>query len=284
MVKELSLLTGMHQILTTAYSKEENGMIERANREILHHIINMIAEVKSHKDWGIYFVPLVERIMNSTIHGSTGVSPADLIYGKAINLDTNMIIPREALVKPIQLSKWADDMISTQDLLLTKANKLQDQREYELVKERSKIGIKPTVYAVNSFVLLDYPDSGIGIRKPSKFHPRRQGPFRIVEVIQNRHGQSYKLLNLLDESYQTVAVNRLSPFVFDENEIDPIKIAQIDNQEFVVERILAHSGDFEDKKMMDFLVKFEGLDEVTQYVGLSVQSKLLINFFSLLSL
>lgn len=278
MVTELALITASNPISTTPYSKEENGLVERSNREIIRHLTNLISEVKSHKDWGLYFVPLVERIMNSTVHSSIGVAPADLIYGKAINLDTNLIIPREELVKPIKISKWADDMIETQQRLLTKANKLQDEREYELIKERSQRGVKPTMYPINSFVLLDYPDSGIGIRKPSKFHPKRQGPFRIIEQVPTRHGLSYKLLNLVDQSTQTVSVNRLSPFVFDEKEVDPVKIAQIDNQEFVVEKILKHSGDFEDKKSMDFLVKYEGLDDTFnrwhEYDELKVNPKL----------
>ena len=261
MITELSAITGIDHTYTTAYSKEENGMVERSNREVLRHTVNLISEIKSHDKWGSHFTPLVERIMNSTIHSSIGVAPIDLIYGKAINLDTNMIVAQQELPKAIQLSKWADDLIKTQVALLAKANALQDEREQALLQERVKSGVKLTSFPINSFVLLDYPHSGIGITKPNKFVPTRQGPFMVVERITTRKGMKYKIRNLTDESTQEVAINRLSPFLFDENEIDPNKVALIDTRQFVVERILEHQGDVKNKESLDFLVKYEGLDD-----------------------
>ena len=261
MITELSAITGIDHTHTTAYSKEENGMVERSNREVLRHTVNLISEVKSHDKWGTHFTPLVERIMNTTVHGSIGVAPIDLIYGKAINLDTNMIVAQQELPKAIQLSKWADDLIKTQVALLAKANALQDEKESILLQERIKQGVELTSFPINSFVLLDYPPTGIGIKKPSKFIPTRQGPFKVMERIATRKGMSYKILNLVDESTQVVAINRLSPFKFDKNEIDPTKIALIDNRQFVIERILEHHGDVKNKESLDFLVKYEGLDD-----------------------
>jgi len=261
MITELSAITGINHTHTTAYSKEENGMVERANREVLRHMVNLISEIKSHDKWGTYFTPLVERIMNSTVHSSIGVAPIDLIYGKAINLDTNMIVAQQELPKAIQLSKWADDLIQTQVALLAKANALQDERESVLLQERMKNGVTLTSFPINSFVLLDYPTSGIGTTKPNKFIPPRQGPFKVMDMISTRKGMSYKILSLVDSSTQVVAINRLSPFKFDENEIDPAKIALIDNRLFVVERILEHQGNVKDKESLDFFVKYEGLDD-----------------------
>jgi hypothetical protein len=80
-------------------------------------------------------------------------------------------------------------------------------------------------------------------------------------MISTRKGMSYKILSLVDSSTQVVAINRLSPFKFDENEIDPAKIALIDNRLFVVERILEHQGNVKDKESLDFFVKYEGLDD-----------------------
>jgi len=261
MITELSAITGIDHTHTTAYSKEENGMVERANREVLRHTVNLISEIKSHDKWGTHFTPLVERIMNSTVHSSIGVAPIDLIYGKAINLDTNMIVAQQELPKAIQLSKWADDLIQTQVALLAKANALQDERESVLLQERMKNGVTLTSFPINSLVLLDYPPSGIGTTKPNKFIPPRQGPFKVMDMISTRKGMSYKILSLVDSSTQVVAINRLSPFKFDENEIDPAKIALIDNRLFVVERILEHQGNVKDKESLDFFVKYEGLDD-----------------------
>ena len=38
LVSELIRMTGTEQLLSTAYSREENEIVERANQEVLHHL------------------------------------------------------------------------------------------------------------------------------------------------------------------------------------------------------------------------------------------------------
>jgi hypothetical protein len=42
---------GVDHILTTAYSKEENGIVERANQEILRHLRNIIFDKNVLSKW-----------------------------------------------------------------------------------------------------------------------------------------------------------------------------------------------------------------------------------------
>ena len=62
----LSLMGTDHHI-TLAYSKQENGIIERGNKEILRHTKAIIFERSVLKTW-TKSLPLVQRIINSSVH------------------------------------------------------------------------------------------------------------------------------------------------------------------------------------------------------------------------
>ena len=61
-------------IYTTANSKQENAIVERANRETMRHLRNIVMDKRAIDEWSRE-VPLVQRIMNSMVHSSTGVRP-----------------------------------------------------------------------------------------------------------------------------------------------------------------------------------------------------------------
>ena len=54
----------------TAYSKEENGLVELANQEIMHHLCTMLFD-----KWSYEQLPMVQRIMNTAF---TRVTPPQL--------------------------------------------------------------------------------------------------------------------------------------------------------------------------------------------------------------
>jgi transposase InsO family protein len=86
----LSLMGTDHHI-TLAYSKQENGIIERGNKEILRHTKAIIFERSILKKW-TKSLPRVQRIINSSVHDSIGVSPAQIIFGDSLNLNRGFII------------------------------------------------------------------------------------------------------------------------------------------------------------------------------------------------
>lgn len=67
--------------LTMPYSSEENGISERVNKEVLKHLVNFLFENdKTLDEWECY-LPMVQRIINSTKHEAFGASPAQLVFG-----------------------------------------------------------------------------------------------------------------------------------------------------------------------------------------------------------
>ncbi len=49
----------------TAYSKEENGLVERANQEVMRHLRAMLFDARVHDKWSYEQLPMVQRIMNT---------------------------------------------------------------------------------------------------------------------------------------------------------------------------------------------------------------------------
>ena len=64
-------------------SKEENGLVERANQEVMRHLSAMLFDARVHK-WSYEQLPMVQRIKNTVEKTSTGVTPAELILINSI--------------------------------------------------------------------------------------------------------------------------------------------------------------------------------------------------------
>jgi transposase InsO family protein len=96
----LSLLQIDHE-LSLVYSKEQNSIVERANKEVMRHLTAIIFDRRVSEVWSSEYLPLVQRIMNAKVHDTIGVSPAELVFEKSINLYTGLLlpIPPESLIK-----------------------------------------------------------------------------------------------------------------------------------------------------------------------------------------
>ena len=234
---------------TTAYSKEENGMVERANKEVLRHLRAYTMEFKSFDKWGI-ILPQVQRIMNGHIHSATGCTPAELLVRSAVEVPSSMYLDPSH----VNVGEWADAVQSIQAKLLKKAVVLQESLDALHRRERLPLG-KVTEFEVNADVLLEYPTTRMGKHPPTKLHPLLSGPHRVV----SSDGDQYILKNLVTgKIMKPVHKSRLRLFMYDKAMVDPAKVAQTDNFDFEVESILDHVGDIKRRSTLDFLVRWSG--------------------------
>lgn len=75
-VAELCSALNVKQDLTIAFRPQANGIVERANGEVLRHLRALVTDFKSYDSWST-FVPLVQRLLNATPCSSTGFLPSD---------------------------------------------------------------------------------------------------------------------------------------------------------------------------------------------------------------
>ena len=58
----LSRLSQVEHSFATAYSKEENGLVERANQEVMLHLRAILFDARVHDKWSYEQLPMVQRI------------------------------------------------------------------------------------------------------------------------------------------------------------------------------------------------------------------------------
>jgi len=107
-----------------AHSKEENAILERANKEVLRHLRGIIFERNFISDRSNN-LPMVQRIINASKHESIGCSPAQILLGNAINLNNQIFLPSEDRPWNINLPVWLADKITAQDAIIKRAQEIQ---------------------------------------------------------------------------------------------------------------------------------------------------------------
>jgi len=100
-----------------------------------------------------------------------------------------------------------------------------------------------TEYPINSYVLYTPPTG-----RRNKFAPRDRGPFQVME----RRESIYVIEDLINGKRIKTHIHNFRQFIYDPAYVNPTKIAQQNEQEFVVEQMLAHRGDHHRWSTMEF--------------------------------
>ena len=234
LIKELLYLMGSDHQLTTAYSHQENALVERANKEVLRHLRAIIFHQKVITRWSLA-LPLVQRIINAEPNSSTGCAPAQIIFGNSIDLDRGILLPfiPEGNNDHAQaLSLWTANMLQAQaDIISVAQERLQLKNQAHLDGE---VGRERSFFENNSYVLVKYDQ-----RPPTKLNTNYRGPLRVVNSI----GSIYTLQNLVTNTLEDHHISKLQPFYYDPTKTDPVAVANKDKQMVVVDQILDMQGD-----------------------------------------
>lgn len=259
---------GIHQSLSLAYSKQENGRVERANKEVYRHLNALLFHHRIRQDWHKY-LPFVRRIMNTTEHEVTGHSPAQLLFGETLSfdrfavsgnpdtggLDRPFLAPDQTeYLTQKEFTYWLQDRIRQQNTALSVARSLQRQHD-----EQHMQSVDPksfTDFEDGTLVVVKPHDNPLSGRRPTtKFDPKWSGPYEIV----SHTGNTYKLKDLIiSDTVIERHIRDLKPFRFNPLYTDPIDVIARERQEMFVEEIMSHNGDPDDKTNMTFRVRWLG--------------------------
>lgn len=263
---------GTNHSLAMAYSHEENGRIERANREILRHLRAFVMHSKVADDW-VKKLPFVQRIMNASVHTVTGFSPAALLFGKAVDLNRSIFpegssntsekgsestLPTAGVdVSSEFFSAWVDQRNKMQLEVLQASAELQ---QAELERHLQSVSPdKVTTFANGTWVLVLPHNNPLSGRRRSgdKLSGFWEGPMRVV----SHEGNAYTLHDTVEDKHVNRHVMELKPFLFDPLYTKPEEVARIDRREFLIERIVERRGDVSRKGSLWFRVRWAGYSE-----------------------
>jgi cleavage and polyadenylation specificity factor subunit 1 len=260
-VKDLLALVEIEHCTIHPYSHEENGIVERANKEVMRHLRDIIYDARVESDWSTY-VPLVQRIMNSQVHSKTGLAPMELVWGKTLDLNRGILTQRHNSTE--NLSEWIKKQIHSQTVAIQVASEKQyasDMYQIQKVNRERNFEINEPEFPIGSYVLIGYEE-----HEPSKLHPRLKGPMRVIAVTKRDNLPSiYTCQDLVSNKPYDFHVKLVRPFHYDAESVNPETVATADDNAFMVEDIRDHRFLNNDRKRssLQFLVKWIGYEECT---------------------
>ena len=251
LIREFLALVGVEHCLTLAYSKEENSIVERYNKEINRHLRALTYENITLSNYKLA-LPFVQRMLNSNHSDRLKISASQMLFGNVIKLDRGIFLPNsEQPVSDKPLSSRMSDMLQIQDNLLKASAK--ELLRTDLLHMTSKEHNSHNEYPTDSCVLVHYR-TGL---PPTRLHTHWHGPMKVIKGLNSR----YKLLDLITGKEKDYHVSDMKPFVFDSAIVDPVDVARRDYMEFFIEKILNHRGNLKLKTDIEFLVNWLGYDE-----------------------
>ena len=93
-------LLGIDKTRTTVRRPQSDGMVERANRTIQNMIASYVSDNQT--DWDEH-IPLLLLAYRSSVHETTGVSPARMVFGRDLTLPVDL-----ALGRPVREEKYCN--------------------------------------------------------------------------------------------------------------------------------------------------------------------------------
>jgi transposase InsO family protein len=245
-IREFLTLIGTQHCLTLAYSKEENAIVERMNKEVNRHLRALTFDNVTLEDYKTS-LPFVQRILNSNHSDRLKISSSQLLFGNVLKLDRGIFLPpaERNVTDDKPLSKRMSNLLKTQDSLL-KASAKELLRTDLLHQSQSQI-FQHVEYPKDSYVLVHYRDG----TPPSRLHTYWRGPLKVVSGENSR----YTLYDLVTQKTSQFHVSAMKPFLFDPSITNPLDVARRDHMEYFVEDILDHRGKHQ-RTHIEFLVKW----------------------------
>ena len=251
LIIEFLALVGVEHCLTLAYSKEENAIVERVNKEINRHLRALTYENTSLENYK-ESLPFVQRILNANYSDRLKISSSQLLFGNMLKLDRGIFLPKEEQTSPVKsLSQYASKLIKMQTNLLQASAKelLRTDNLHQSFTEQ----FQHKEFTPDSYVLVHYRSGA----PPSRLHTFWRGPMRVVSGKNSR----YTLVDLVTHQEKVYHTSDMKPFIFDPAITDPLDVARRDHMEYFVETILDMKGDIKRRSSLEFLVKWLNYDE-----------------------
>jgi hypothetical protein len=248
-VDQLLSLVGADRQLTLPYFPQSNGLVERANGEVLRHLRALVMDRRLADTWSSV-LPLVQRLINFSPHSALGTSPQRVIFGQLSAATARAaLLPTEASSGMSSVEDFVQELIAAQQVLL--AASVQHQ-ERVLAKQLAAQPADPLGFQAGDYVLLDYP-----VRPPTKLAPAWRGPLVVIEKVGSNTYRCQDLVSLKSAVYPAARLK-----AFDASRTpDPVALAATDKDEYVIESILAHRPARAASKMAyEFLVRWQGYD------------------------
>ncbi|PIK44525.1 Retrovirus-related Pol polyprotein from transposon [Apostichopus japonicus] len=188
---------------TTPYHPQSDGMVERFNRT-LETMLSMVV-APNQKDWDTW-LPYASLAYNTAVHESTGFSPAELMFGRAVRTPLDIILPEMEEEEGVEYPDFVEELRS-------RIKEMHKQARDNLAsagarqKRQADRFASEDVYRPGDLVMVHNPAVGKG--KTSKLNKPWQGP---GVVIRRLNDVLYRVKLGAGRSVKLFHFNRLKRF------------------------------------------------------------------------
>ncbi|KAL0901404.1 hypothetical protein ABMA27_006676 [Loxostege sticticalis] len=201
---------GIKQYLTPLYHPEANP-VERKNRDLKPQLAILVG--KDHTSWDTHLAA-IRFAMNSAVTANTGFSPAFLTFGRELRAPSDAVADMKTIVDSDNFVANITPYLPRLSTALLDARDVHE-RAQSVQKACADEGRRaPPDYKVGDLVLLKAQgpnDAGPG--QTAKFIPRRDGPYRIREIVSP---STYQLEGVgKSEPIGRYHASHLTPFIGD---------------------------------------------------------------------
>jgi hypothetical protein len=246
-VDHLTKWFGIRHVFSLVDRHESNG-VEGSNKQVLRHIIALCADERVVDTWSESTnVGLVQYILNSEVNSETGMSPFHAHFGS--DEQTHMRLPKDASVK-----ENAHAYVKLLDSTLKSLWKTSLEYQAGIVKKRTggDSAEKQNKYQPTDLVLFALDTTK---PKPSKLTMRFSGPYEVI----NQQKNDVQCRHLVMHTVHTFHVTRLKLYSGTREDAD--KVAQLDRDQYVIDKILYCRGNPMQRTTMEFFIRFADQEE-----------------------
>lgn len=233
--------------------------VEPVNREIIRHLRALTMETSIQREWSSDEVlPIVQLIINESVHSETGVSPLEATFGSH---DTPYFTFGKGK-SPTELQEYVQVLDHNLKHLRSLSANFQAKVKAERTKDQPKDSANN--YQHGDFVL----KLAGKLDRKTKLHGRNLGPYR---VICHKPGNNLvQVQDLIKNTYRDFHVSDLQVFVGSEEQA--FSAACIDDNQHTIEGIIAFRGNPLKRTTCSFLVQYTDGDKVWREFSPDVSS------------
>lgn len=237
-VQQLNKWLGIQHVVSLVDRPQSSG-VEHANKLILRHLRALVYDERLVHAWSDpAILSWIQLTLNSTNHSETNFTPYELTFGSKDALHFHLPEPFDS---PDSSSAYLQRLNAD----LQKVRDASYEFQQKLARERTKLNPEiQTTFKPGDYVLLDNPD------RVSKLQPRYRGPYEVLSQVKN----DVEVRHLLRHNVMKLHVSKLK--IFHGTREQAFKAAQLDSDEYEVDKFLAYRGDPLRRREMDFLVRF----------------------------
>ena len=263
--KEMLELLKIEKYRIHANSHQENGLVERANKEVIRHARALAYELRMSDTWDERLLN-IQAIMNEKISEATGLTPNQIIFAGQIDLHAGRLYPQPTVKQRQTMSKYMKNQLDMQDKLMAIAHEQQDSVNAARLANQSENEI---LHATGEYLTVRHENG----QPPTKLSVRWHGPYRILEVTHRPQGTVYTCYSpkngkTFDFHASLVQSHPVT------NDLDATRCAILDDDEtFMIEEIIAHDVvEVKGKQSLNLHIKWFGYPK-TEWNGLNITLK-----------